>query len=166
MNKELRFSAQELRAASSDKAKTLTGYACTWNTQTEIGPFLEVIAPKPFRSLDTDEVVMLMNHDDSLILGRSGVNLELTQDDRGLLLVCTLNDSSTAQDVYQNTKSGILRQCSFAFTVRDANGESWSNLPNGKMLRTLTDLRLWGRQHCYFACLSGHVCEGSQCRGR
>ncbi len=145
MNKELRFSAQELRATGSDKAKTLTGYACTWNTQTDIGPFLEVIAPKPFKSLDSDQVVMLMNHDDSLILGRSGVNLELNQDDKGLRFVCTLNDSSIAQDVYQNTKSGILRECSFAFTVRDANGESWSTIPNsnGKMLRTLKDLRLW-----------------------
>jgi HK97 family phage prohead protease len=144
MNKELRFSAQELRVATgrSDKDKKLTGYACTWNTQTDIGPFLEVIAPKPFKSLDTDEVVMLMNHDDSLILGRSGVNLELTQDDKGLRFTCTLNDSSIAVDVWENTKSGILRECSFAFTVNQ-NGETWATLPDGKMLRTLTDLRLW-----------------------
>jgi HK97 family phage prohead protease len=143
MNKELRFSAQELRAATgSDKAKKLTGYACTWNTQADIGPFLEVIAPKPFKSLDTDEVVMLMNHDDSLILGRSGVNLELTQDDKGLRFTCTLNDSSIASDVWENTKSGILRECSFAFTV-NPNGETWTTLPDGKMLRTLQDLQLW-----------------------
>ncbi len=142
MNKELRFFAQDLRAAGSDKAKTLTGYACVWNTQTDIGSFLEVIAPKPFKSLDTDSVVMLVNHDDSQILGRSGVNLELTQDDKGLRFVCTLNDSSIAIDCWENTKSSILRECSFAFTV-NPNGESWSTLPDGKMLRTLTDLRLW-----------------------
>ena len=143
MNKELRFSAQEMKAATgSDKAKKLTGYACVWNTQTDIGPFLEVIAPKPFKSLGTDEVVMLMNHDDSLILGRSGVNLELTQDDKGLRFTCTLNDSSIALDTWENTKSGILRECSFAFTV-NPNGETWTTLQDGKMLRTLTDLRLW-----------------------
>jgi len=101
-----------------------------------------VIAPKPFKSLGTDEVVMLMNHDDSLILGRSGVNLELTQDDKGLRFTCTLNDSSIALDTWENTKSGILRECSFAFTV-NPNGETWTTLQDGKMLRTLTDLRLW-----------------------
>jgi HK97 family phage prohead protease len=134
--------ARELRATGSGKEKKIEGYACTWNTQTDLGNFFEVIAPKPFSSLDTDEVVMLFNHDDSLILGRSGVNLELSQDEVGLRFVCTLNDSTTATDCHTNLKAGILRECSFAFTVVDG-GETWSTLPNGKMLRTLKSLRLW-----------------------
>src|SRR6267378_632285 len=136
MGKETRYSvARELRATSSGKEKKIEGYACTWNTQTDLGNFFEVIAPKPFSSLDTDEVVMLFNHDDNLILGRSGVNLELSQDEVGLKFVCTLNDSSIATDCHANLKAGILRECSFAFTVLDG-GETWSTLPNGKMLRT------------------------------
>jgi len=134
--------ARELRATGSGKEKTISGYACTWNTQTDLGNFFEVIAPKPFSTLDTDEVVMLFNHDDSLILGRSGVNLELSQDEVGLRFVCTLNDSTTASDCHANLKAGILRECSFAFTVLEG-GETWSTLPSGKMLRTLKSLRLW-----------------------
>ena len=143
MSRELRtFVASELRATGSDKAKTLTGYACTWNTQTDISDFVEVIAPKPFRSLDTDSAVMLVNHDDNQILGRAGVNLVLAQDDIGLRFVCTLNESSIAQNAWENTRSGLLRECSFAFSV-NPGGDTWSSLPNGRMLRTLKDLRLW-----------------------
>lgn len=141
--RETRYSvARELRATGTANERRIEGYACTWNTQADLGNFFEVIAPKPFTSLDTDEVVMLFNHDDSLILGRSGVNLELAQDEVGLRFVCTLNDSSTATDCHANLKAGILRECSFAFTVLDG-GETWSTLPNGKMLRTLNSLRLW-----------------------
>src|SRR5260221_11140082 len=127
--KETRYLvARELRATGTGKEKKIEGYACTWNTQTDIGPFSEVIAPKPFTNLSDDSVVLLFNHDDNLILGRSGVNLELSQDEVGLRFVCTLNDSSVADDVYKNLKSGILSESSFAFTVNEA-GESATALP-------------------------------------
>jgi HK97 family phage prohead protease len=141
--KETRYLvARELRATGSGKEKKIEGYACTWGTQADLGNFFEVIAPKPFSSLESDQVVMLFNHDDNLILGRSGVNLDLTQDEVGLKFVCTLNDSTVASDCHANLRSGIISECSFAFTV-NPNGESWSTLPDGRMLRTLKDLRLW-----------------------
>jgi len=142
MNERRTSIARELRAAGSDTEKKIEGYACTWDTTTDIGSFFERIAPKPFRSLDTNSVTFNFNHSDDLLLGRSGVNLELEQDEVGLRFSCTLNDSSVAQDVYKNLKSGILSECSFAFTVNDG-GESWSTLPDGRMLRVLKDLRLW-----------------------
>jgi HK97 family phage prohead protease len=141
--KELRYAvARELRATGTDKAKKITGYAATWNNQTSLGEFDETISPKPFSSLDTDSVVMNFNHSDSMLLGRSGVNLELCQDEVGLRFSCTLNDSSVAQDVYENIQSGILSECSFAFTVKP-DGEAWSAQTNGRMLRTLKNLQLW-----------------------
>jgi|SRR6266850_2324848 len=141
--KETRYLvARELRATGSGKDKTIGGYACTWNTQTDLTNFLEAIAPKPFSSLETDSVVMNFNHRDDLLLGRAGVNLTLEQDEVGLRFQCTLNDSTVAEDVYKNLKSGILSECSFAFTV-NPGGETWTTLPDGKMLRTLKDLKLW-----------------------
>jgi len=141
--KELRYAvARELRATGTGKQKRVEGYAATWNNPTDIGDFDETISPDPFTSLDKDNVVMTLNHDDSLLLGRSGVNLQLTQDHVGLRFECALNDSSVAQDVYENLQSGILSECSFAFTV-NPDGEAWSTLPNGRMLRTLKNLKLW-----------------------
>src|SRR5260370_10344687 len=132
----------EVRGSGTGKDKKITGYCCTWNNMTSLGEFDEVISPMPFSSLDTDDVVLNLNHDESLLLGRKGVNLELTQDDVGLRFSCTLNDSTVAQDTYENLKSGILSECSFAFTVRDG-GESWMTQANGRMLRVLKNLQLW-----------------------
>jgi len=143
MSKELRFSvARELRAAGTGKEKKITGYACTWNNPTSLGEWDETISPKPFSSLDTDSVVMNFNHDDSMLLGRAGVNLKLEQDEVGLRFDCTLNDSTVSQDVYENIKTGILSECSFAFTVKP-DGELLSMQANGRMLRTLKNLQLW-----------------------
>lgn len=143
MSKELRFAvSRDLRATATDKAKRITGYCCTWNNPTNIGDFDEVISPKPFSSLDTDSVVMNFNHSDDLLLGRAGVNLKLEQDAVGLRFDCTLNDSTVAQDVYENIQSGILSECSFAFTVKP-DGELWSAQPNGRMLRVLKNMQLW-----------------------
>src|SRR6266850_6584607 len=141
--KETRFLvARELRATGTGKQKRIEGYAATWNQQADIGDFIETISPDPFTSLDRDNVVLNFNHDDSMLLGRSGVNLQLTQDHVGLRFDCALNDSSVAQDVYENLESRILSECSFAFTV-NPDGETWSTLPNGRMLRTLKNLKLW-----------------------
>jgi HK97 family phage prohead protease len=143
MTKELRYAvARELRATGTDKAKKISGYACTWGNPTSLGDFDETIGVKPFSSLDTDSVVMNFNHSDSMLLGRSGVNLNLEQDEVGLRFDCTLNDSSVASDVYENIQSGILSECSFAFTVKP-DGEAWSTQTNGRMLRTLKNLQLW-----------------------
>jgi HK97 family phage prohead protease len=141
--KELRYAVvRELRATGTGKQKRVEGYAATWNSPTDIGDFDETISASPFTSLDKDNVVMNFNHDDSMLLGRSGVNLKLEQDSVGLRFECALNDSSVAQDVYENLQSGILSECSFAFTV-NPDGEAWSALPNGRMLRTLKNLKLW-----------------------
>ncbi len=153
MSKELRFAVQELRAAGSEKEKILVGYACTWNTQTDIGDFTEVLAPKPFKG-GLDSAVFLVNHDDNQILGRAGVNLKLTQDDIGLRFECSLNESQMAQDAWENTRSGLLRECSFAFTA-NPGGETWTALPNGKVLRTLTDLTLWDASVVTYPAYSG-----------
>ena len=142
MNERRYAVARELRAAGTGKEKKITGYACTWNNPTNIGEFDETISPKPFSSLDTDSVVMNFNHDDSMLLGRAGVNLKLEQDEVGLRFDCALNDSTVAQDVYENIQSGILSECSFAFTVKP-DGELWSTQANGRMLRTLKNLQLW-----------------------
>jgi HK97 family phage prohead protease len=142
--KEVRFLlAHELRAAGSDSTPRIEGYACTWGTRTKIANFYEEISPKPFKSLATDDVVCLFNHSDDNILGRKGVNLELEQDSVGLRFNCALvTDSAVARDVYANVKAGILKECSFAFTV-EPDGEVWERTEDGTPLRILRNLRCW-----------------------
>jgi uncharacterized protein len=147
MNRELRtFVAQELRASGSDKQPKIEGYAATFGTVANIGSFNEVIQRGAFsRSLaDGDEVVALVDHNSSLLLGRrSAGTLNLQEDSKGLKFSCELPDTTTARDCYANLKAGNLKECSFGFYIDGPDGESWSQLPDGTMLRTLVSVRLF-----------------------
>jgi hypothetical protein len=148
VNRELRtFIAQELRASGSDKQPRIEGYAATFGTRTNIGgQFNEVIQRGAFkRSLaDGDEVVALIDHNSSLLLGRrSAGTLTLSEDATGLKFAVELSDTSAARDAYQNLKAGNLRECSFGFFVDGPDGEQWSQMPDGTMLRTLVSVRLF-----------------------
>jgi HK97 family phage prohead protease len=148
MKKELRFFvAQELRAAGSDKAPKIEGYAATFGTVANIGSFSERIQKGAFTRTLLDagtDVVCLFNHRDDLLLGRkSAGTLNLEQDEVGLKFSCTLPDTSVARDVYANLKAGNLRECSFGFYVNGQDGEVWSKQADGTMLRTLVDVTLF-----------------------
>ena len=147
MKKELRtFVAQELRAAGSDKQPKVEGYAATFGTVANIGSFQEVIQRGAFkRSLaDGDEVVALVDHNPSMILGRrSAGTLTLEEDERGLKFSCVLPDTTVARDAYANLKAGNLKECSFGFFVDSEDGETWTRNADGSMLRTLVSVRLF-----------------------
>src|SRR6267143_4729858 len=86
MKKELRFFvAQELRAAGTDKAPKIEGYAATFGTVANIGSFSERIQKGAFTRTLLDartDVVCLFNHRDDLLLGRkSAGTLSLEQDE-------------------------------------------------------------------------------------
>jgi HK97 family phage prohead protease len=148
MQKELRFFAQELRAAGTDTAPKIEGMAATFGTVTDIGQFREVIQKGAFtRSLadPTQEKVCLYNHNPDVVLGRvSAGTLSLEQTDRGLKFSCSVPDTTAARDVYTNLKLGNIRECSFGFGIDDPdNDESWQAQSDGTMLRTLKSVRLF-----------------------
>jgi len=147
MNKELRtFTAHELRAAGSDSQPKVEGYAATFGTVTNIGKFNEVIQRGAFkRSIaEGDDVVALIDHNPSMILGRrSAGTLTLEEDAKGLRFSCVLPDTTVARDAYANLKAGNLRECSFGFYVDNEDGEDWAQQADGTMLRTLKSVRLY-----------------------
>jgi uncharacterized protein len=147
MDKELRtFTAHELRAAGSDSQPKVEGYAATFGTVTNIGKFNEVIQRGAFkRSIaEGDDVVALIDHNPSMILGRrSAGTLTLEEDAKGLRFSCALPDTTVARDAYANLKAGNLRECSFGFFVDSEDGEDWAQQADGTMLRTLKRVRLF-----------------------
>jgi HK97 family phage prohead protease len=160
VNKELRtFVAQELRATGSDSQPRIEGYSAVFNTVTDIGgQFSEVIAPGAFkRSLaDGDDVVCLIDHNSSLLLGRrSAGTLTLSEDTKGLKFTVQLPDTSVARDAYANLKAGNLKECSFGFYVDGPDGERWSQTPDGTPLRTLVSVRLFDVSVVTFPAYSG-----------
>ena len=102
----------------------IEGYAALYNSETDLGVFRESISPGAFDDVLNDDVRALINHDPSLILGRSSAGtLELSTDEHGLKYRVKLGEQQYAKDLYSSIKRGDISQSSFAFTIKD---QSWS----------------------------------------
>lgn len=96
------------------------GYAAVFGVWSEdLGGFREMIQPGAFRNaLKTSDVRALVNHDPSLILGRTkSGTLALREDEVGLYIDVTLPETSYARDLAASVRRGDIDQMSFAFTV-------------------------------------------------
>ena len=79
----------QIRATTNENEEpVIEGYALKYDKPSEIlggfTRFIERIAPGALDSADMSNVVATINHDQNQVLGRSGVNLDLTLDEIGL----------------------------------------------------------------------------------
>jgi len=116
-----------LEVREENGERVIEGYAAKYGVEANIGPFKETISRGAF-----DKVLMsqdldcraLINHDPSLILGRSSAGtLELSSDDIGLKYRVKLGNQQYATDLYESIQRGDISQSSFAFTIKD---QTWS----------------------------------------
>lgn len=123
-----------LRAADEQKGtpQLIEGYALKFNRQSDVlgggwGPaFRETIDPHALDNTDMSNVVATFNHDENQVLGRTGVNLQLSVDNIGLKFQVQPTDTQLARDLMTNIAAGIINQCSFAFTIPDdSNAQDW-----------------------------------------
>jgi len=133
----------EFRAmAGSDSPGMLQGRAATYGTYSaDLGGFVETVRQGAFdKSLrNGDEVVANVNHDPSLILGRTrNKSLLLNSDNRGLAFVVELPPTSTGRDTAALVARGDLSQCSFAFICED---ETWGETADPSDPSQRADLR-------------------------
>lgn len=91
-----------------------------YTIQTELwtGAF-EEIAPGAFDNTLSNDIRALINHDTSLVLGRTKAGtLELKTDSRGLWGRIKINPNDTdAVNLYERVKRGDVDQCSFGFNI-------------------------------------------------
>ncbi|MFX3618739.1 MAG: HK97 family phage prohead protease [Sporolactobacillus sp.] len=142
VEKEFRRMSFGIRAlAPSDdtgQKKVIQGYALEFNTLSDdLGGFRETLAPNCLANCDLSDVRCFINHDPNMILGRTGKNLDLTVDQKGLTYQCDLPDRGYADDLFSNISDGLITQCSFGFMLAD-NGDAWSEDGNGDYIRTIT----------------------------
>jgi hypothetical protein len=105
----------------------------------DLGGFVEVIRPGACRDVMRDDVRCLVDHNPSLLLGRTASGtLQLRDDGRGLLFDLKLGAQSYAQDVAISMERGDLNQCSFSF---DVGLDRWAFQPNGTLLREILQLK-------------------------
>jgi HK97 family phage prohead protease len=85
----------------------------------------------------------LFNHDPNLILGRNrSGTLILSEDDKGLRIEIDPPDTQSSRDLMVSIGRGDVNQMSFGFVVR-SNGQVWEKDNDGRVMRTLTAVRLF-----------------------
>lgn len=110
----------ELNTRSDRDEMVIEGYFAVFNSETELWPgAYEEIAPGAFDKSLSNDVRALINHDTSLVLGRSKAGtLELKTDSRGLWGSIKINPNDTdAVNLYERVKRGDVDQCSFGFII-------------------------------------------------
>ncbi|WP_099973851.1 HK97 family phage prohead protease [Lactobacillus terrae] len=122
----------ELRNLEDDsESNIIEGYALKFDTRSNplgLGTkFIETLSKRCLDNTDMSNVVATFNHDQSQVLGRSGVNLDLEVDDVGLRFKVDLPNTTVANDVKEMVRSGIISQCSFAFDLKeDGSADTWT----------------------------------------
>ncbi len=135
----------ERRASNGLKpdGRKLTGYAARFNSETDLGEFVEVIRPGAFtRTLaaaSAGNIRAIYEHDGKSLLGRLGAGtLRLTEDSEGLAFELDLPDTNLGRDLAELVKRGDVAGCSFGFLpVRD----TWAE--GVKPVRELRDVDLF-----------------------
>ena len=113
-----------LETREENGERIIEGYAALYDNETNIGPFKESISRGAFDNVLDNDVRALINHDPSLVLGRtSSGTLELTTDDVGLKYRVKLGNQQYATDLYESIQRGDISQSAFAFTIKD---QTWS----------------------------------------
>ena len=107
------------------QGRRVEGYAAVFNSEARLGGFVETIAPGAFRGSLAGDVLAMLDHDPSKLLGRTrSGTLRLSEDSRGLAFSLDLPDTQAGRDVIALAERGDLGGCSFGFTVPDG-GETW-----------------------------------------
>lgn len=85
----------------------------------------ETIERGAFEGQTTQDVRALVNHDSTLVLGRTtSGTLELREDERGLWGRITINQADQdAMNLYERVKRGDVSQCSFGFDIIEQDVE-------------------------------------------
>ena len=105
--------------------RRLEGYAATFGADAHIGSFVESIAPGAFRASLGGDVLALLDHSETHILGRTrSGTLRLSEDSRGLAFSLDLPDTQAGRDVLALAERDDLGGMSFGFTV-PKGGEAW-----------------------------------------
>lgn len=132
------------------KIPHISGYFASFSDVYEIAPGLtESIAPGAFSRTLGGDIRALVNHDTTLVLGRTKAHtLELKEDEHGLWGDITINPNDVdAMNLYERVKRGDVDQCSFGFEIVSEETEV---RPDGSVHWTLKDVDLFEVSACTF----------------
>lgn len=148
--KEVRAIGTEFTTREDGDSPVIEGYFAVFDSNYEIAPGMsESIAPGAFSRTISGDVRALINHDTTLVLGRTKANtLELKEDSHGLWGSIRINpNDADAMNIYQRVKRGDVSGCSIGFELRS---EDTDIREDGSIHWTIKDLDLWEVSCCTF----------------
>ena len=149
--RQLRTVATEFATREDGDALRIEGYFAVFNSIYEIAPGMsESIAPGAFsRTLPGGDIRALINHDTTLVLGRTKAHtLELREDGRGLWGSVLINpNDQDAMNLYSRVKRGDVDQCSFGFEIVN---EETDFREDGSVHWTIKEVNLFEVSACTF----------------
>ena len=149
-NRQMRSIYAQFTTRDDSENLSIEGYFAVFNSNYDIGYGMsESIAPGAFDGTLSDDVRALINHDTTLVLGRTAAHtLELRQDERGLWGKVVINPKdSDAMNLYERVKRGDVNQCSFGFDILEEETEF---LENGDIHWTIKSVKLYEVSCCTF----------------
>lgn len=148
--REIRNIPTKFITRDDGEALSIEGHFAVFNSIYEIAPGMtESIAPGAFSNTLENDIRALINHDTTLVLGRTKVGtLTLKQDDEGLWGHVDINPNDIdALNLYNRVKRGDVDQCSFGFNIVS---EETDFREDGSVHWTMTDLDVHEVSVCTF----------------
>ena len=128
----------------------IEGYFAVYNSNYDMAPGMsESIAPGAFTSSLAGDIRALINHDTTLVIGRTKANtLQLREDSHGLWGHVDINPNDVdAMNLYARVKRGDVDQCSIGF---DILSEDTDIREDGSVHWTIKDVKLYEVSCCTF----------------
>ena len=149
-NRQVRAIPSTFTTREDGDEMTIEGYFAVYNSNYEIWDGAsESFAPGAFGDSVGNDIRALINHDTTLVLGRTkNHTLELRDDDHGLWGKVTINpNDQAAVDLYNRVKRGDVDGCSVGFHIIE---EATENRPDGTIHWTITRAELFECSACTF----------------
>ena len=149
-NRRMQTAPTKFATRNDDGNLKIEGYFAVFNSNYEIAPGLsESIAPGAFDNTLSGDIRALINHDTTLVLGRTKANtLELRTDNHGLWGSIDINpNDSDAMNLYSRVDRGDVDQCSFGF---DIINEETDFREDGSVHWTIKEVKLYEVSPCTF----------------
>lgn len=148
--RQVRSTATQFNTRDDGGNLAIEGYFAVFDSNYEIAPGMsESIAPGAFDKTLSGDIRALINHDTTLVLGRTKANtLQLRTDSHGLWGHIDINpNDSDAMNLYNRVQRGDVDQCSFGF---DIISEETDFREDGSIHWTIKEVELYEVSPCTF----------------
>ena len=147
---QIRSNSFSFETREDGENPVIEGYFSVFNTTYDMGfQMSESVAPGAFTKSLSNDVRALINHDTTLVLGRTKPGtLQLREDSHGLWGHIDINPNDTeAMNLYARVKRGDVSQCSFGFAILC---EEHEERENGAHHWTIKKVKLFEVSCCTF----------------